>query len=118
MARRSPLLTRSAPHIWKGQDAPVPAGLMHTPVYLGADLGGTNLRIGLRLAGAAELLDLETVPASREWEARDLVALLTKVWERAAARHEEGDTQPGGVGFGLTGDIDCEAGTCHSMKRF
>ena len=91
---------------------------MQTPVYLGADLGGTNLRIGLRLAGAPELLDVETVPASRDWEARDLVSLLSDVWARAAARHNDGESRPGGVGFGLTGDIDCEAGTCHSMKRF
>ena len=36
--------------------------------YLGADLGGTHFRLGLRLRGELQLLDQETVAADAAWE--------------------------------------------------
>jgi glucokinase len=89
------------------------------PVFLGADLGGTNFRAGVRAASpdAAALLDQESVAASGDWDGEDLRRELLLMVERMAARHPGAAWEIRGMGFGLTGDIHPQ-GTCHSMKRF
>lgn len=93
-------------------DAETPGG----EAYLGADLGGTHFRVGLRRRGELRLLDQEWVTASGAWDAERLLDQMGGMVDRIQARH------PGlnlaGIGFGSTGDIDCAGGVCYSMKRF
>src|SRR5688500_9598210 len=84
-------------------------------VYLGVDLGGTHLRVGVRRDGEKQLAAVETTLASREWSPEDLAEEIA----RGLARIREGC--PGeirGLGFALTGDPDPVTGTCHAMTRF
>jgi glucokinase len=89
-----------------------------TPVYLGVDLGGTHLRVGLRAAGSPDLLDVEWTAASGEWDAPALIATIGGLLDRLSPRHPGERWQILGAGAALTGDIHLAAGTCHSMKRF
>src|SRR5437867_536692 len=89
-----------------------------TPVYLGADLGGTHLRLALRTPGASIPLDTEWMPASGEWGACELIEAMRSLLDRISARHIDAAWNVMGIGAALTGDIDLRAGTCHSMKRF
>lgn len=88
------------------------------PVFLGADLGGTNFRAGLRLPGSESLLDVEGVPSSGAWDAAELLRELEELLGGMRARHPELEFQIVGVGMGITGDIDFRDGICYSMKRF
>lgn len=90
--------------------------------YLGADLGGTNFRVGIRAAGSADLLlDRESFAASTDWDCTALGETLRTGWDRILARHPElraGSDGCLGLGFGLTGDIDPLNGWCRTMPRF
>ncbi|HTE17240.1 MAG TPA: ROK family protein, partial [Armatimonadota bacterium] len=90
-----------------------------TRVYAGIDLGGTNFRLGLRPAGPgdARLIALESRPADGGWSPDDVVELVEETLVRVTRRSRE-PLQLAGLGMGLTGDIDCLSGVCHSMKRF
>ena len=90
---------------------------MTEPVYVGADLGGTNLRVGVRAAGGASLLELESVLASAAWGMEELAGQMEAMLARVAARRG-GPWQVAGIGAALTGDIDCKDGICYSMTRF
>lgn len=87
-------------------------------LYVGADLGGTHFRAAVRAAGAETLLDQEARPADAGWDVPALVETLEEMLERMRRRHPGADWRLAGVGMGLTGDIDPESGTCHSMTRF
>ncbi|MFN3651582.1 MAG: ROK family protein [Armatimonadota bacterium] len=90
---------------------------MDKPIYVGADLGGTHFRVGVRRAGELRLLYREAIPASPEWDAEQLLSVMAELLARITVRCREA-LFPAGVGFGSTGDLDYRAGTCYSMKRF
>lgn len=84
--------------------------------YLGADLGGTHFRLGLRIRGELRLLDQVTVAADAAWHPDGLLGVLETLLAQLRQRHPE--LRLCGFGFGSTGDIDRQAGVCYSMKRF
>lgn len=86
-------------------------------LYAGVDLGGTNLRVGLRRADSPELLDRLSLPVDPEWTPAALVEAVRSALEPLLERRARGSRLLG-IGMGLTGDINPFAGTCHSMKRF
>jgi glucokinase len=88
-----------------------------TRVYLGLDLGGTNFRAGLRIAGETALLDQEAMAADGAWDAEAIAGQVERMLAAMAAR-APAPYELAGAGFGLTGDIDCREGVCHSMTRF
>lgn len=87
-------------------------------VYLGADLGGTNFRAGLRRPGEETLLAVECVPSSGTWSAGEILDQLARMTDRLLARCPGPPPRVCGLGVGLTGDIDFREGVCYSMKRF
>lgn len=87
-------------------------------VFLGADLGGTNFRAGLRLPGSQALFDVEGVPSSGSWDASALIRKLEGLLARIRERHRGVELEVAGIGLGITGDIDFRDGICYSMKRF
>jgi glucokinase len=86
-------------------------------LYLGADLGGTHLRVGLRRAGAADgtLVATETLPADPTWDA-DALASIIEGW--CSARRMAYDAVLAGAGIALTGDVDARSGMGRSMRRY
>lgn len=81
-------------------------------LFLGADLGGTNCRVGVRAAGSVELRALVSFPSSSEWEAEDIAAVIRDTLPNLGTR------ALAAIGLGLTGDPDPFTGVCHSMTRF
>jgi glucokinase len=85
-------------------------------LYLGADLGGTHFRVGVRREGESGLLAHETIPSDPAWSPEGVVracrTLLSRIEERC------GEMALAGAGFGSTGDINYRTGHCYSMKRF
>src|SRR5688572_15070374 len=84
---------------------------------VGADLGGTNFRVGVRLRDEVRLLDQESCPADPGWDAAAVLDRMEQMLALILARRG-GGVRVAAVGFGATGDIDFRAGICYSMKRF
>jgi len=84
-------------------------------VYGGADLGGTHFRVGLRAPGGESLLARASVPAEGDWSPEALVEAAAALLGGLGVG---GEHDLAGLGFASTGDIDPEAGSCHSMRRF
>src|SRR3954451_11100908 len=115
--------------------APAPPAL-----FLGLDLGGTHLRLGLRRAGEDRLLTARALAADPTWTAEDLHRQIEQflgpalglsdsqrsnvpTFQPSEARVHSPPTthhSPGlaAIALGLTGDIDCRDGVCYSMTRF
>ncbi len=89
-----------------------------TCVYLGADLGGTNFRAGLRRSGEETLLAVASIPSSGSWEAGEILDRLAEMADWLLARCPGSPPRLCGIGMGITGDIDFRDGICYSMKRF
>jgi glucokinase len=84
-------------------------------VYLGIDLGGTNLRVALREPGCLDpsCLRVDLSAASSRWAPPDLISAINAALDRIGT--PRGIT---GIGFAITGDPNPDAGTCHAMTRF
>lgn len=87
-------------------------------IYAGADLGGTNFRVGIRAVGTDRLLGTASTPALGTWSPADVVEQTGALLHRALLTQGLDRTAVQALGFGVTGDINPFAGTCHSMKRF
>lgn len=87
-------------------------------LFAGADLGGTNFRVGVREAGSGRLLESTSVPASGAWDVRDVVEQTGALLQELLRKRSLPLSTLAAIGFGVTGDINPFAGTCHSMKRF
>jgi glucokinase len=85
-------------------------------LYLGADLGGTHFRVGIRGQGEAILLDYETIPSDPTWSPDRVVRACRDLLSHIEERH--GALPLAAAGFGSTGDINYRTGHCYSMKRF
>lgn len=85
-------------------------------LYLGADLGGTHFRVGIRREGESTLLDHETISSDPSWSAAGLVRACRDLLSRIEER--QGQSTLAAAGLGSTGDINYRTGRCYSMKRF
>jgi glucokinase len=85
-------------------------------LYLGADLGGTHFRVGIRREGEAALLAHEAIPSDPTWSLEGVVRACCDLLRRIEER--QGEVSLAAAGFGSTGDINYHTGHCYSMKRF
>jgi glucokinase len=86
-------------------------------VLVGADLGGTHFRVGVRLPGEARLAGREAIAADPTWTSQDVLSVAGGMLDEIARRRGTA-LHPLGIGLASTGDIDHLGGVCHSMKRF
>lgn len=78
---------------------------------IGVDIGGTGMSAALVDAGAARVLQRETIPTEAARGPEDGLRRLGDLIERVA-----GDrlAQVSGIGIGCTGPVDCETGRIHN----
>jgi len=85
--------------------------MMDSHYVIGVDIGGTGMSAALVDAGAARVLQRETIPTEAARGPEDGLRRLGDLIERVAADHL---AQVRGIGIGCTGPVDCETGRIHN----
>jgi predicted NBD/HSP70 family sugar kinase len=80
--------------------------------YLGADLGGTSLRVGAVSSGGELLGDVLSVPTGRDFGPEQLQSQMETLTHRLRRMHP--DRQWRGVGFGTAGVIHDDGPLTHA----
>lgn len=78
-------------------------------LYIGIDLGGTNIAVGL-VNEEGEILARKSVPTRAERKAEEIVATMAETAKAMLAEAGVAEEEIASVGVGSPGAIDCEAG--------
>ena len=79
-------------------------------MYIGIDLGGTNIAAGL-VSDEGKILLKDSVPTGRERDAHEIVRDMAELSKKLIADHGADISEIRGVGVGCPGAVDYSAGT-------